>query len=309
MIPMRDGVRVAIDVFRPDTDTPVPALLALSPYGKGKQAIQEVAQPPGSPLWDGGVEAGDPRFLTENGYVHVIADCRGVNKSEGDYRGWMSKQEAEDGYDLVEWIAAQPWCDGNVGMVGISYFGTIQLHVAAEQPPHLKAIMPWNGVADFYREATHHGGIIQTFFYELYTRSTLGNRISVTAESLAPDELAALVEQVKADPDLRMYTTLWNIVDNPVTNPSFFDVLVHPFDDEFYKERSAYTRFDRVEVPFYVRSGWWAYAHMHLTGTFRSFNGIDAPKKLEIDRLPDRGPAATRGATTQEVGRNGTTTG
>jgi predicted acyl esterase len=295
MVPMRDGVRVAVDVYRPSGEGPFPALLALSPYGKGKQSIMAQPQPGGSPLWDGGVEAGDPRFLTENGYVHVIADCRGVNKSEGEYRGWMSSQEAQDGYDLVEWIAAQSWCDGGVGMVGISYFGTIQLHVAAEQPPHLRAIMPWNAVADFYREATHHGGILQTFFYELYTRSVRGNPVSVTAQDLAPERLADMVETAKADEDLRMYTTLWNIVDNPVTNPSFFDVLMHPLDDEFYWERSAYTRYDRIRVPFYARSGWWAYAHMHLTGAFRTFAGIDAPGKLEIDRPLDEERPLGRG--------------
>lgn len=287
LVSMRDGVRLAVDVYRPPGDGPFPALLALSPYGKGKQALQPVAQPPASPLWDGGVEAGDPHFLTANGYAHVVADCRGVNKSEGAYRGWMSKQEAEDGYDLVEWIAAQEWCDGAVGMVGISYFGTIQLHVAAEKPPHLKAIMPWNAVADFYREATHHGGIVQTFFFDLYTRSTRGNPVAVTEEEHTPEALDRLVEERKADPDLRMYTTLWNIVDNPVTNPSFFDVLMHPLDGPFYWERSAYTLYDKIDVPFYTRSGWWAYAHMHLVGAFQHFNGIDAPRKLEIDRPVD----------------------
>jgi predicted acyl esterase len=286
-VTMRDGVRLAADIYRPEGGGRFPALLALSPYGKGKQALQPIAQPPASPLWDGGVEAGDPRFLTANGYVHVIADCRGVNKSEGEYRGWMSRQEGQDGYDLVEWIAAQPWCDGNVGMVGISYFGTIQLHVAAEQPPHLKAIMPWNAVADFYREATHHGGILQTFFFDLYTRSTRGNPVSVTHEEHSAQELMRLVEEAKADPDLQMYTTLWNIVDNPVTNPSFFDVLMHPLDGSFYWERSAYTAYDRIKIPFYVRSAWWAYAHMHLVGAFMHYNGIDAPRKLEIDRPVD----------------------
>jgi predicted acyl esterase len=281
-VPMRDGVKLAADLYRPAGGGPWPALLALSPYGKGKQALGTPPQPPVSPLWDGGVEAGDPAYLTAHGYVHVIADCRGVNRSEGEYRGWMSKQEAEDGYDLVEWIAAQTWCDGNVGMVGISYFGTIQLHVAAEQPPHLKAIMPWNAVADFYREATHHGGIVQTFFFELYTRSVRGNPVAVTPEEYSQTELERLVEERKADPDLQMYATLWHVVDNPTTNPSFFDVLMHPHDGPFYWERSAYTVYDRIRVPFYTRSAWWAYAHMHLTGTFRHFNGIDAPRKLEI---------------------------
>ncbi|MSY59347.1 MAG: CocE/NonD family hydrolase [Actinobacteria bacterium] len=287
LVPMRDGVRIAADIYRPAGDGPFPVLVAISPYGKGKQSIQTLPQPPGSPIWDGGVEAGDPRFLTANGYVHVIADCRGVNKSEGEYRGWMSKQEGEDGYDLIEWIAAQPWCDGNVGMVGISYFGTIQLHVAAEQPPALKAIMPWNAVADFYREATHHGGTIQTFFFDLYTRSTNGNPVSVTPEECTPDELVERMEALKADPDLRMYTHLWHLIDNPNVNPSFFDVLLHPFDGPFYWERSAYTRYADIKIPYYTRSAWWAYAHMHLTGTFRHLAGINAPAKLEIDRPVD----------------------
>ena len=282
LVPMRDGVRLAADVYRPAAGNPCPALLALSPYGKGKQALGHSAHPATSPLWDGGVEAGDPFFLTANGYAHVIADCRGVNRSEGEFRGWMSKQEGEDGHDLVEWIAAQPWCDGNVGMVGVSWFGTIQLHVAAEQPPALKAIMPWNAVADFYREATHHGGITQTFFFELYTRSTRGNPVSVTREEHTPEGFERALEERKADPDLRMYTTLWNVLDNPVTNPSFLDVLMHPLDGPFYRERSAAAHYDRIRVPFYTRSAWWAYAHMHLTGTFRHWDGIDAPRKMEI---------------------------
>ncbi len=219
----------------------------------------------------------------------------------------MSKQEAEDGYDLVEWLAAQPWCDGNVGMVGISYFGTIQLHVAAEQPPHLKAIMPWNAVADFYREATHHGGIVQTFFFELYTRSTRGNPVAVTLAEHGAEELARLIEERKADPDLRMYTTLWNVVDNPVTNPPFFDVLMHQLDGPFYWERSAYTLYDRIQIPFYTRSAWWAYAHMHLVGAFRHFNGIEAPRKLEIGLPVDEERPLPRATTRRSCA--GTTTG
>jgi predicted acyl esterase len=283
MVPMRDGVRLAADVYRPDADGRYPALLAYSPYGKTKQGLQPLPQPPASPLWDGGVEAGDPRFLTANGYVHAIADVRGIGHSEGEYRGWMSKQEGEDGHDLVQWIAEQDWCDGNVGMVGISYFGTVQLHVAAEQPPALKAIMPWNAPADFYRECTHHGGILQFFFWELYMRSIRGRNVSVTHELHEPEEYEALVRAAWEDPDLRMYTTQWNIVDNPESNPSFFDVMVNPLDGPFYWERSAYRHYDRIRIPYYCRSGWWAYAHMHLRGSFDHFRGIDAPGKVEID--------------------------
>ena len=133
-VPMRDGVPVTVDVFRPEGEAPVPALLGISPYGKEMQTLPLPPQPYWSPVYHRGIEAGDPAYLTDHGYAHVIADSRGTGSSGGEYRGWMSSEEADDGYDLVEWIAAQPWCDGNVGMVGVSYFGTIQLHVAATQP-------------------------------------------------------------------------------------------------------------------------------------------------------------------------------
>ncbi len=287
-VPMRDGVLLRADVYRTPDDVPRPALLALSPYGKGKQTLGAMgSQPGGSPLWDGGVEAGDPGYLTDHGYVHVIADARGSGHSEGLYRGWMAKQDGEDGHDLVEWIAAQPWCDGNVGMVGISAFGTVQLHAAAEQPPHLKAIMPWNAPADFYREATHHGGIVQTFFQDLYARSMRGRAVSVVAEQESDEAFRARLEEASADPDLRMYTTLWNMVDNPESNPSFHDVLLNPLDGPFYRERSANSRYDRIQIPVYARSAWWAYAHMHLVGTFEHFTGIPGLCKIRVDEPVD----------------------
>jgi uncharacterized protein len=282
-IPMRDGVCLAADIFLPNKEARTPALLALSPYGKGKQSLIQTPQEPGTQLWDGGVEAGDPHYLTANGYAHVIADHRGTGKSDGDYRGWMSKQEGQDGHDVVEWIATQPWCDGNVGMVGISAFGTTQLHTAIEQPPHLKAIMPWNAPADFYRECTHHGGILHTFFYDLYLRSARGRNISVTREEYDAADFELMLDTLKKDPNLRKYTRLWNTVDNPGFNASFLDVIAHPFDGPFYWERSAYRHYDKIRIPFYARSAWWAYAHMHLFGTFDHLAGIKAPGKIRID--------------------------
>ncbi|HUY72111.1 MAG TPA: CocE/NonD family hydrolase, partial [Gaiellaceae bacterium] len=124
VVELRDGVTLSVDVFRPDGGQNVPGLLAMSPYGKNAQSLAVPPQPFGfsprnrSSVYNRGIEAGDPVYLTEHGYAHVIPDLRGIGESGGAYRGWCSPQEAEDGYDLVEWIAAQPWCDGNVGMVG-----------------------------------------------------------------------------------------------------------------------------------------------------------------------------------------------
>ena len=284
MVPMRDRVRLAVDVFRPDSRGKFPALLAISPYGKGIQSMSLPRQPDPSPIHHTPIEAGNPEYLASRGYVHVIADVRGSGGSEGEYLGWMSNDEARDGYDLVEWIAAQPWCDGNVGMVGISYYGAIQLVIAAQQPPHLKAIMPWNAPADFYRESTHHGGILQMFFHYLYVqRISADASASVTLKSLPKEEVKRLVARLKEDPDIRINPEVFSFVDNPRRAPCLFDIIANPFDGPYYWERSPYTMYDRIKIPFYARSGWWAYAHMHLVGAFRNYNGIDAPKKLEID--------------------------
>jgi putative CocE/NonD family hydrolase len=115
-----------------------------SPCSKEIQSLLIPPQPYNAPVYNRGIEAGDPEYFVSNGYAHVIVDVRGITKSGGQYHSWMSDQKATDEYDLLEWIGVQPWCYGNVGMVGVSCFGGIQLNVAAKQPPHLKAIMPMN---------------------------------------------------------------------------------------------------------------------------------------------------------------------
>ena len=149
MVPMRDGIKICVDVYRPDAPGKFPALLAFAIYNKDFQGPDMAAalppQPAWSPLWTGPMEAGDTKFFVSRGYVHVIGSPRGVGKSEGGgSREW-------DCYDLIEWIAAQPWCDGNVGMVGISGFGAEQLAVAKKQPPHLKAIFPFDFARRLWR--------------------------------------------------------------------------------------------------------------------------------------------------------------
>ena len=220
MIAMRDGVKVAVDIFRPDSDEKFPALLGMSPYGKGIQSLKIPAQPAESPIHHTPTEAGDPEYFASRGYVQIIADVRGSGHSEGEYLGWVSPQEARDGYDLIEWAAEQHWCDGNVGMVGISYFGTIQLLVAAEQPPHLKAIMPWNAPADFYRESTHHGGILQSFFHYLYIqRICADNSTSVTVKNSTPEELKQIIAEITSDPDMQINPEMFTFADNPGKAP------------------------------------------------------------------------------------------
>lgn len=282
-IPMSTGIELNADIYLPDEPGPHPTLVSMSPYGKEIQALRVPPQPPTSPVYAREIEAGDPVYLTAHGYAHVIADGRGIGHSGGTYRGWMSREEARDGYDLVEWAADQEWSDGNVGMAGVSYYGAIQLAVAALGPPHLKAIMPFNAPADFYREGSHHGGIRHVFFKMLYEACVGGAIESEIVTERSEEELKAIIAQLRADEDLQMYPPVYNIALNPNRQPTFFDILANPLDGSFYWNRSAYTAYDKIKIPFYTGSGWWAYAHMHLRGAFQHYANIQAPKKLYIE--------------------------
>ena len=124
-----------------------PALIAASPYPR---QIQDLGAPMGF------IEAGATDFWVPRGYVHVIANLRGTGGSGGTF-GFFDAQERHDLHDLVEWAAVQPWCDGNVGMIGISYFAMTQLEAAVERPQHLRAIFPVAVTTDLYEAAMHHG--------------------------------------------------------------------------------------------------------------------------------------------------------
>jgi len=110
-----------------------------------------------------GFESPDPVHWVKNGYAVVQADVRGMHKSEGR-AGVLRPLDAQDYYDLIEWVASQLWCTGRVGLMDVSYLAMSQWRVAALKPPHLRAIVPWEGVTDLYREFAFHGGIPETKF-------------------------------------------------------------------------------------------------------------------------------------------------
>ena len=161
-VPVRDGVRIAIDIFRPDARGKFPALLAMSGYGKDEVELLLPPQPLNrSAVWDGNIEAGDFKDVVSRGYVHIIGDVRGTGHSEGEFPG----PDGKDCYDIIEWIAQQPWCDGNVSMIGYSAFSAIQLRTAMEQPPHLKCIAVSHIGADAYRDYAYSGGVLTLMSY------------------------------------------------------------------------------------------------------------------------------------------------
>lgn len=166
-VPLRDGTTIYIDVFRPLHDSPSPSLLAWSPYGK--HGLKNLGMMPGADVPAGWVskhsiwEGPDPEYWCPRGYSIISPDPRGAWSSEGTLTFW-STSEADDGYDLIEWVARQPWSSGKVGMLGVSYLAVSQWMIAAKRPPSLAAICPWEGFSDAYRELYFHGGIPEQGF-------------------------------------------------------------------------------------------------------------------------------------------------
>jgi predicted acyl esterase len=284
-VTMRDRTRLAVDIYRPDSEGRFPALLAMSPYGKELQSLPLPPQPRAfSAIWDGSMEAGDMEYFVSRGYAHIIADLRGTGYSDGEYIGLSSHKEGEDGHDLVEWIAQQPWCDGNVGMIGYSYFGEIQMHVAAEQPPHLKAVFPAGVFTDLYRQMTYQGGILNTFLYGLWDgrdgdSGFAQNRVvSAMMGNLPKEKLNRLFQQALSNPDIRKYPNFYHLLKYPNKNPLFVDILLNPYDGPFYWERSAYTKFNKIRIPVYS-AGVWS-SGFNVFGNTALYCGIDSPKKL-----------------------------
>ncbi|MET9558449.1 CocE/NonD family hydrolase [Streptomyces sp. NPDC006645] len=181
-VTLRDGTTIHVDIFRPADATTVPVIVAWSPYGKGQGTSASVIGIFGMVGLDNGIVSGlekfegpDPAYWCAHGYAICNPDIRGVGHSEGDSVLW-DRQEGRDCYDLVEWLGVQNWCTGKVAMSGTSYLAVAQWFTAAEQPPHLAAINPWEGVSDVYRDLVLRGGMPDTgFARQLQDNSYWGN--------------------------------------------------------------------------------------------------------------------------------------
>ncbi|TBL76555.1 CocE/NonD family hydrolase [Paenibacillus thalictri] len=293
-IPMRDGVRIAADIYLPEGTGQVPALLALSPYGKELQAQALTLPPQARPsvLWNGAIEAGDIRAVVDRGYAHIIADVRGTGGSEGELCGNYDSGghgEGKDIYDIVEWMAEQPWCDGNVGMIGISYFATVQILGAAENPPHLKAIFVNGGHFDLY-ELCYHGGVM--WMMPRASREGRGgdsgvavrNVTSKSSKVYTPEQFQQRIQERLNDPDIAHWSDLVHLLHYPDRHELWMDYLLNPLDGPFWQEGHCLDVAHKVTIPAYFQVKWgrgWT-----VDGSIECFNRVNGFKKLDIQPLP-----------------------
>jgi uncharacterized protein len=162
-VKLRDDVIIYADIYRPVGQANIPAIISWSCFGKRPGDIetewQTMGVPPGTISRMTKFESPDPGYWCRQGYAVANVDPRGVGYSQGDIN-FFGTQDGRDGYDFIEWLAKQHWCNGKIGMSGNSGVAMTQWRIAAEQPPHLACIAPWEGTGDLYRESFFEGGIL-----------------------------------------------------------------------------------------------------------------------------------------------------
>ena len=181
-VKLRDGTVIRTDVYRPTGGGKCPAIIGWSPYGKRGGALNTdfFGHPNRMDVprhWEDGLnkfEAPNPAYWVAHGYAIIAPDPRGIGNSEGDMYAW-GNQDAEDEYDLIEWVGTQPWSNGKAGLSGNSWLAMTQWSVSALRPPHLAAIAPWEGALDNYRDAGARGGIPEFLFSEGIFSRFVGN--------------------------------------------------------------------------------------------------------------------------------------
>lgn len=285
-IPASDGTVLRGDVFLPAglEGQAVPVLASYGCYAKG-QSFQEayanqwarmVEDFPEIEEMTSGLyqcwELTDPELWVPHGYAVLRVDSRGSGTSEG-VQDAFSLRETQDYYDVVEWAAAQGWSNGKVGLLGISYYAVNQWMVASMQPPHLAAMIPWEGASDAYRELYYHGGI-RSQFVDMWLPRQLpmqygygdrGRKSVVTGANVAG-------AVTLSDEALRANRT-----------DKVSDVLGHPLDDEYYAGCAA--DWSKVTVPFLSAANWGG-AGLHLRGNVEAFTQAASQQKwLEVHGL------------------------
>jgi putative CocE/NonD family hydrolase len=261
MIPMRDGVRLATDVYRPACDGeilpgPFPALLCRTPYVKSSARYVEIAD-----------------YFCPRGYVVILQDLRGRGQSEGmgQYYHVANENDGRDGYDTVEWMAAQPWSNGQVGAVGSSFAALVQTRMAFERPPHLAAIWPDVTPINSYHHQAREGGAMQMhMFWALFIHAQDAQEIrdDPEAQQVIWEGLARMREWLRATPYQPEQTPLAVV---PNLEKTLLDYYRRgAYDDFWQRECNDFERYfaRHADIPGTYSSGWYDPYAVAITGYY-----------------------------------------
>jgi predicted acyl esterase len=288
-IPVRDGVSLLADLHRPDADDRFPALISFSPYPRQLQDVE-------APVFF--VESGRTDFFVPRGYAHVVVNARGTSGSGGTW-GMYDQQERDDLYDTVEWVASQPWCDGNVGMLGVSYFAMAQVAAATAKPPHLKAIAPFLASDDLY-EICYHNGLYSAGFITAWVagvgalaakpdsmwrshgvdllRDVLNIAVVHARMHMSSEGQFGVIKQLlRAQYAEHPYGDLWRAV-----------AVEHPTRDEFWDERTVRPLLADVDIPVYLAADWSNVA-VHLPSTIAAWKELQDKPNVRLSLLQPGG--------------------
>jgi putative CocE/NonD family hydrolase len=267
--PMRDGVRLATEVYRPAEAGRHPVVLTRTPYNR-------TTSPTGS-----NCNSASAQRFARSGYVALNQDVRGTYRSEGRFRPIV--QEANDGYDAVEWAADQPWSNGKIGMYGGSYVGLTQWQAAIRTPPHLVAMVPNITASDYFDHWTYVNGVFDLWFgqsWNLLTFAPETLRRNLLASGQPREEVERRVAEFVAEGRRSILTDwTWGLPlrsldafrDNRA--PWYYQWLRHPTYDEYWARLSVERRYPRVKVPTLNAGGWY---DIFEIGTIRNFQGMQS---------------------------------
>jgi uncharacterized protein len=262
----RDGVKLFADIYRPRAEGKYPVILMRTPYDK-------------SASW-----AVSPAYqLATHGYVVVVQDVRGRYTSEGEW--YPFRHESADGYDTVEWVAALPYSNGKVGMMGGSYVGATQMLAAIAHPPHLAGICPVVTASNYHDGWTYQGGALEQWFDQNWTTqlatNTLWRLIAKNTNALIGAPTLPLTKYPSFN-----YAALPAGADSTSElAPYYLDWLAHPDYDAYWKQWSIEEHFADINVPALHIGGWY---DIFLIGTLRNYMGIKAHGATEEARKGQR---------------------
>ncbi len=276
---MPDGTVLDGDIYRPESSERFPVILGAHAYNKELQSPP--IRPVGFTPMRGWMESGDSTFFARRGYVHAVFNVRGTGKSTGFYQ-LLGPTEVQDICHLIDWLAAQPWSTGDVGMFGVSYFAKLAKAAAAAGPKPLKAIFAPFAGTDEYRHRSYHGGILAHGFITHWRNSLHQPKYrSIYQETNGEEAYRRAIEQATRDEEIMAVPALREALENPEagTNALVVDVVLQPLDGPFWHARNA--RDAEATVPAYLGGCWGNYG-LHLPGAFTAWKDWKGPKKMVI---------------------------